>query len=379
MAAASVSHADLEALTELFDRLGHDCRSKRGRPPRVTVIGNYGNGNTGDDAILAGIAELADGHAQLSAVVADPDRLVAPDGVAIVRRESSAGLRTLLSSDVVAIGGGGMFGGGMPWKVELLPWVALALAATRHKVVFLAVGAYSDMPSRTRLALQLLGRYSYAVTARDESTARLLSARFKRSSPPALVVPDPAKAVRAASVGAVAAHLGVTVETLEGRLCLSLKPTPDAHVNGRMVNAAAEAATMWAQATGRGVIYLCLSEHGDFGLGATLTDRILAEQAIARTHETAVPALIAGPNLPPVIAKGLVGASSAIVSARLHALIFASDLAVSAFALLFEKKTAMFARAAGVDGVDLTQATLGSLPAWLAQRSSSSTTTGARP
>jgi polysaccharide pyruvyl transferase WcaK-like protein len=110
---------------------------RRGRRrTTVLLVGNYGNGNVGDEAILARLTELTAGRCDMVVVARQPELVKGMHGVAAVRTLSTASVRALLCTDVVAIGGGGIFGRGMPLLPRLLPAVAIAARILGKRIVY---------------------------------------------------------------------------------------------------------------------------------------------------------------------------------------------------------------------------------------------------
>lgn len=101
---------------------------------RVLLVGGYGAGNLGDEAILRGLlSALPQTVTALTVVSHDPTATVAdhanepPDCVELraVRPTPSTLLRQLLAADAVVVGGGGIFSRYMGPYAAKLPLFAL--------------------------------------------------------------------------------------------------------------------------------------------------------------------------------------------------------------------------------------------------------------
>lgn len=350
-------------LTKLFVSLARR-HSKQSKRARVALAGNYGNGNTGDEAILASLYEIGSPYVDFTVLARNAKAVQQIHGITAIKRISLSGIKTLLGCDVLAIGGGGMFGEGMPLLVRLLPAAGLVLSLLGKDVVFVAIGADPAMPAATARVLRLLGRRAFAVTVRDSKTATFFGAR---SNP--ILVDDPAIALKPASIHQLK---GITNNvSAKQRLLISLKPTPDADQNRHQINEAAKAADWWVEHTGFGVDFLCLSVNGDFGYGATVTDKTMAQAAIELTNHQGRMKIV-GPNLPPRIAKGIIAHAAGVIGARFHALVFAHATNVPAFGMVFETKSRTFQQSVGGGYVELSEPSSDGLYAWL--RSTAKTT-----
>ena len=82
------------------------------RAARVLVIGNFGNGNTGDEAMLARtLQELPEGR-EVKVVSRNPRMVEAMHHVPAVPMEGVAFVKALHWCDGIAVVGGGLFGTG---------------------------------------------------------------------------------------------------------------------------------------------------------------------------------------------------------------------------------------------------------------------------
>ncbi|WP_269858235.1 glycosyltransferase [Streptomyces sp. RPT161] len=342
-------------------QLRHLLRDRRGRAGRALLIGNYGNGNTGDESILVRLGELAGERRHRFTVVSrDPDAVTGLHGLAAVRTTSVRAVRALLRADAIAVGGGGMFGRGLPPLVRALPAVLLVGRLLGKELHIVAIGAYPDTPQPTRWLLQLACRHACTVTVRDTGTRQLLSSGPARWVRPALV-PDPAESLAPAPAERVRKATGVDPATRP--LLVSLKPMPDPGMRQRVSAAVADALREWDDE--RPVVFLCLSDRGDYGLGTALGDAALSVE-VARRSGLGARATLAGPGLHPAVAKALVGAASGIVAMRLHAQIYAVAERTELFGISFEPKSDAWLAASGVPAHRAESLDTATLAGWLA-------------
>ncbi len=162
---------------------------------RTLVVGGYGYGNVGDEAILAGLlARLGtDGVTVLSR---DPAATASLHGVRAVGPRDA--LRALRDSTTLLVGGGGLFGRDMGRIGRLLPAVGLAARAVGRRVVIEGVDIDEDLSPTARRLLPPLLRRADRVTVRDQRSAELA----RGFGVEAIVVPDLSDAMPAATPAA---------------------------------------------------------------------------------------------------------------------------------------------------------------------------------
>jgi phosphoheptose isomerase len=342
------------------------CKRRAGGRVRVLALGNYGAGNTGDEAVLAGLAEWIALDADITVLSRDPRRVTRLHGVQAARMTSLRALRALLATDVVAVGGGGMFGRGLPPLVAVLPAVLLVSQhVLRKRIVLMSLGVYPDTPGTTRRMLQLVARSAVAVHLRDErSIATMKRGRLGRHVE-AMLVGDPAVFMTPDSPER-ARHLLAQFGVRPGEkpLVLSVKPTPDPAANERVVAALAEVASWWAASFGDPVVVVPLSAQGDYGLGVEHRDEVLGEQIrAAASHPDRVVVLPGG--IKPRVAKALFGEASAVIGMRFHALVFSVCMRRPTLGLVFEHKAAAWLEQVGGDQIRVADANAGEMIEWL--------------
>ena len=335
------------------------------RPPPgsegVLLIGNYGNGNIGDDAILIQLAPEALAHGPVTALSRHPQRVAAlvPD-VEATSMVSWAAVRAFAASDTVVIGGGGMFGRGLPPLVACLPFVLLAASHLGKEVELRSVGAYPDMPRPVGWALRKVVRRARYASARDAASVRALGGpgHVKLVRDPAweLPVADP-KEVRS-----VLADAGVGDErTL---IAVSLKPGAGEPAVGRCVATVAAGLDRWADHHAGTILFLSFSDKGDYQLGADLTDDHLGRELMdAMVHRDRV--RLVRPGLHPTVMRGVIDRCAAVVAMRLHAQIFAAAAGRPVFGLSFEPKCDEFLASIGVAAIRPDHFSVEELAQWL--------------
>jgi polysaccharide pyruvyl transferase WcaK-like protein len=331
-------------------------RGGRRRPLRVLVVGNYGNGNTGDEAVLAGLLPALTSVAEVTVVARRPAEVTRLHGVAAVRTTSGSAVRALLRTDVIAVGGGGMFGAGLPPLVAVLPYVLCAARLLLGKrLVFQAVGIYPDTPAPVLAALRLAAVLSAGVLVRDASSVAALRQGWlgRRLGRRLALVHDPAIDVLAAPADQ-ARELLSSAGVTGAPLVISVKPTPDQELTDRMLAGLAAAADRWVDRSGGWVAILPLSVQGDYGLGAQQSDAVLGGRvrSLARRPDRIV---VLPEGASPALAKAVVGQAAGVIGVRLHAQIFAWSMGVPLLALPFEAKSHTFLAQVGGTGIALSE------------------------
>ncbi|UOQ50291.1 polysaccharide pyruvyl transferase family protein [Gracilibacillus caseinilyticus] len=179
----------------------------------IGIVGNYGNNNKGDEAILEGILLQLEEMFQLdrSNIIVfsnQPEKTTAQYGVQSQRlyykknnavltmfrtmRRNAAAIRQL---DLLIVGGGGIFMdlyGREAFLFGMYGWLA---KLTRTPVVLYGVGAGPILTKTGKLLLRSLAHLSDLVTVRDPNSKKLLQAIGVKS--PVHVIGDPAFQIEA--------------------------------------------------------------------------------------------------------------------------------------------------------------------------------------
>ena len=328
---------------------------------RVLLIGNYGNGNIGDDAILIQMAPQALAYGPVTALSRHPHRVaeLVPE-VEARPMVSSAGLKAFALSDTVVIGGGGMFGRGLPPLVACLPFVLLAASFLGKDIELRSVGAYPDMPAPVAWALRQVVLRARHASARDMASVRALG-----GSDRVTLVRDPAWDLPAAhpeQVRAVLASSGVEDGT--PLIAVSLKPGAAESSVRRCVANVAGGLDRWADGHRGQILFLSFSDKGDYQLGADLTDDHLGRLLVESMRHGERVRIIA-PGLHPTVMRGIIERCAAVVALRLHAQIFAAAAGRPVFGLSFESKCDEFLASIGATPIRLGEFSGDDLGKWL--------------
>lgn len=149
---------------------------RRSQSDRILVVGGYGYGNVGDEAILAGLlARLSARGAreQVTVVSRDPAQTRAMHDVDAV--PIAQAVPELRRHGCVLIGGGGLFGPHMGKLGRLLPAFGLVASAAGRRVTVEGVDLEVEASRPRGLLLTRLLRAADRVAVRDRASAGLLA------------------------------------------------------------------------------------------------------------------------------------------------------------------------------------------------------------
>lgn len=305
-------------------------------PKRIVISGYYGFGNTGDEAVLAGIL-TSFRHLRLDVEITvlsgDPERTRAahPGVLAVHRYRVPQLIRAIGAADLVISGGGSLLQDATSARSIFYYLFILRLARVlRRKTMIYAQGVGPLIrPSARRAVARALNRVD-AITLRDDDSQALLGSIGVTR--PTRVVADPAflvePEVRAADRLLESHGLGngdfftVSVRPWEGR--------------GDWLREIGDGLRAALGRTGAGLAVLPMQEPEDLtvsselGIGQVLRD-------------------IGGAG----VVKGIIGRSSLVVGMRLHSLIFAASEEVPFVPVVYDPKVASFAAIARQQPVDL--------------------------
>jgi polysaccharide pyruvyl transferase WcaK-like protein len=303
----------------------------------VLVVGAYGYGNVGDEAILSGLLTRLTGHA-VTVVSRSPVETAASHGVRAIGIRQSVG--ALLRHRTLIIGGGGLFGRDMGRIGRLLPIFGLLAVALRRNLVIEGVDVDDRRSPSARLLIPLLMRAASRVSVRDRASAAILTGWGASPS----VLPDLSSWMEPADAqeGRVALErAGVDFERPLVGLALTAVNRPLAD---RVLEAVEAAMRELPDAQ---FCFVPMSrqpsvpQHDDLNLGRELA---------ARCPEL----LILDATLPPAVMLSAFAPMSAVVGMRYHAMLFAERAGVPLLPIPYAEKTHRWLADHGVAPVDPT-------------------------
>jgi hypothetical protein len=304
------------------------------RATRVLIIGNFGNGNTGDEAMLARtLQELPDGT-DVRVVSRNPRMVEALHHVPAVAMEGVAFVKALKWCDGIAVVGGGLFGTGASSLVKVLPAIVWAATTRGRDITYLAIGVYPGTPERVLDLLRRSVRKPGRISVRDEVSAATLGDKIV-----APVVGDLAMGLKPAPPADARRTLAAAgVDPAVPLLLVAPKALPNPILVEALQDAAEILARRWIE-RGGAVAGLAISTHADYGLGLARRDEVLVNELGQRLGR---PVPVLGPQLPPALAKAVVGEADALFGLRIHSLVFAVSTGVPCLGVGWEERTTAF-------------------------------------
>jgi len=306
------------------------------RPPHIAVLGYYGLGNCGDEAVLAGLLhglrEQAP-HIQVTVLSANPRATSQLHQVRSVHRIRRL-LPTIAGCDALVAGGGSLLQDITSQRSLVYYVFALKAALALGKKVVLCGQGLGPLvtPRSRRMAASVLNR-AHAITLRDPDSLELLREigvshpRVELCADLAFLLPPPPPQPPSTLLGEAGRSLG-----------LALRPW----------NIQPDDEDAWRTA-GRRASVLCEALGSSTRLNVRLVvmqepwDRMLANIAAALS----VWPTVVEPQRTPTEMTAAFAAYRLVVAMRLHALIFAAAADVPSVALSYDPKVASFMQTVG--------------------------------
>ncbi len=301
----------------------------------VLILGYYGFGNVGDEAVLAALVDLlrrVRPDLRLAVLTADPAGTAAALPVTPVDRwRPAAVLGALRRSDLLLAGGGSLLQDATSLR-SLLYYASLILTARAcgKKVALFSngLGPLRTAPGRA-LALAAL-RSAHYISLRDTLSLARLDAMAPRLATRAEVVPDPAFSLEpapAAAADALSLLAAAGADPHRPFLAVCLRPwTRPPATAADLVPLLAAALDRVAEETEYGVLFLPLHRGSDAPLS----------RAVAAAMRR--PAFVLDPAPPPRSLMAVLGQARAVVAMRLHAAILAAAQGVPSLGLAYDPK-----------------------------------------
>ncbi|RLC96873.1 MAG: hypothetical protein DRI40_01890 [Chloroflexi bacterium] len=325
--------------------------AKTPRRLRVLVVGNYGNRNIGDEAILSSLLDIIEKAARSAHGDAEVEFYVPVRNAANlyqfhdrrnlhalpIRRTGHLFLK-LLRCHLVVVGGGGMFSGYTGPLAKLVPYCALGARVLGKKVAYVGIGIYPTAPAWQRWSVWLSMLFSNLVCARDESSATTLKSltRFKEVH----VCPDLALflADEGSLSGPEAIQPSLGAANDEINIGLSIKPLKDRVATALLVETFARIINQLDHVLRHRVRFVffpfamtnSLAEN-DSALGEALKSRMENGDCLVLLSQSR-----------PREFMGLLGQMDLVIGMRLHSQVFAHLTHVPLIGIKYEQKNRDF-------------------------------------
>ncbi|MHB9035206.1 MAG: polysaccharide pyruvyl transferase CsaB [Armatimonadota bacterium] len=308
-------------------------------PKRIVISGYYGFGNTGDEAVLAGMLATFrqfEMDAEVTVFSADPKRTESehPGAKSVYRYSIPRVIRAIRRADLVISGGGSLLQDVTSVRSAqyYLSVLRLAQFFKRPTMVYAQGIGPLNSPDIRRSAARILNRVK-VITVRDEDSRTLLESMgvsvpeiHVTADPSFLVEPDLDRA------DAILNELGLLDKELIG---ISLRPW--------MGNE-------WLRVAGEGIASACK----ELGVTPIIIPMQETEDTIAMGESGKGVAHLCGVRDAGAI-KGVIASCGLVVGMRLHSLIFAADVGVPIVPIVYDPKVTAFASSVGQRiGMDVT-------------------------
>ena len=302
---------------------------------RIAVSGYYGCGNTGDEAVLAGIIQSFSerggiGPEAFTVLSQRPDDTQRRHGVRAVYRMSHADVRQALrESDILLSGGGSLLQDTTSLRsLFYYLWIIRIALSIRLPVMAYAQGIGPLRRAVSRTAVRTVLNRVHRITVRDPESAEVLK-QIGVKRPPVDVTADPAFALSAVSEERAMEILADAGAPSDGALIgFALRPWP--LTMGANPDAYVQLAAAILDNTGGHIVFLPMQPPGDVELSNAVAGKLGKRASVVRCEMS--------PNEALAVTAKLTG----LVAMRLHALIFGAMSAIPIVALSYDPKVAQF-------------------------------------
>jgi len=300
----------------------------------VLICGAYGHGNAGDDAILdAMLAEIRaiDPDMPITVMSRSPEETRAKTGAESIYIFDIRSFHRAMAGCRLYINGGGSLIQDVTSRRSLLFYLYTLRAAKKRGCRVMMYGCGIGPVTRSGdvgLTRRVLNKYVDLITLREPHSLRELE-RFGVTEPETVLAADPALALPAApeeEIGRIMARAGL--EPGGRYICFALREWPGLEAAAPAIAAGAEHA--WRQ-LGLEPVFLSINHRSD----GRAADRVAARLGQAPVHILREPLDHAG-------AIGLMSRMEAVVSMRLHGLIFALGAAAPSVGISYDPKVTAF-------------------------------------
>jgi polysaccharide pyruvyl transferase CsaB len=322
-------------------------------PIRIAVSGYYGCGNTGDEAVLAGIVESFSRRAgpqaaRFTVLSQDPLDTEQRHGIAAVDRMNLSAVRQALRScDLLLSGGGSLLQDTTSVRsLVYYLWVVRMGLHARVPVMFYAQGIGPLRRPLSRMLTRVVANRVACITVRDPGSADLLR-EIGVVRPPLEVTADPAFALTPALDERVR-DIRARAEIREGSPVVGVALRPwSSRGQAASPDTLARISDSVADATGCQIAFVPMQPPRDVDIST----------AVAAAMRRSDSARIVQEPLLPGEALGLIGSMDALMAMRLHALIFAAAGGVPMVALSYDPKVTQLMEGLGQSEYNMELAT----------------------
>lgn len=315
-------------------------KSEHIRKGDITICGAYGKGNTGDDAILqAVITELrtAAPLRRMHVLSRKPVDLRLKHRVDSFYTFNIFAFFRALRKSALYINGGGNLIQDVTSTRSLVFYLFTLLAGKLFGCKVLMYGCGIGPVSRSgnrKLAARIINRCADAITLREDESAEELAA-LGVTKPAVTLAADPALSLLPASDEAVSAAMLANGIHFDGKyICFTLRPWKNIESKLDAFTKCAEYA--WNK-HGLEAVFLAIEPIRDLALSRRVFESLSTPCHIIETP------------LAPNLALGIIARMRAVVSMRLHGLVFAAGSGIPLVGVAYDKKVSSFLHYMGQD------------------------------
>ena len=327
----------------IYERVLADYANKRSGKQGVLICGAYGMGNAGDEAILDAIlAEMRsiDPYMPLTVMSRSPKETAVKHHVKALHTFNILGFWRAMGKSALYINGGGSLIQDVTSSRSLWYYLNSLRAAKRRgcKVLMYGCGIGPvNKAGHRRMSARIINRYVDAITLREEHSLRELQS-FGVDKPDIQVASDPALFIAPAPEREIDSLLERYGLEKGGRyICFCLRNwtgySEKAHIFGK-------AAAYAMEKHGLQPVFLSINSRSDGAASA---------QAAVYAGEKAV---IIDEAMSTAMTVGVISRMSAVLSMRLHALIFAASQSVPVAGISYDPKVRAFLDYIGQDNCE---------------------------
>ncbi len=330
--------ATVETQLSIYDSVCRRWKRREGRQSAVTVCGAYGRGNAGDEAILQAILEElreADPDVTIYAVSRDPRSTRMHHRIRAVHTYDLLAFRRLAGRTKLLLNGGGSLIQDVTSRRSLWFYLYTLAAAKKRRAKVLMYGCGIgpvNYPSDRRLAARIINKYVDAITLREDGSLEELKS-MGVTGPEIFLAADPALTLTPAPAESIDSTLLKAGTDPSGNyVCFALRPWPG--FSERAADIAAAADELYFT-DGLTPVFLSIDRIKDGAAAAEVTRRMKAPYRLLDGSYEAGTVI------------GIMSRMRAVVSMRLHALIFAAGHGVPLIGVVYDPKVSAFLRYIG--------------------------------
>ncbi len=308
-------------------------RSKQNNRRGALVCGAYGHGNAGDEAILEAIVRQMrsiDPQMPITVLSRRPEQTAAKLGVEALHTFNFRGFLRVMKRVKLYINGGGSLIQDVTSRRSLMYYLYTLRAAKKRGAKVIMYGCGIGPVSRrgdVAMTRQILDRYVDVITLREPDSLDEL-ARFGVSGPEILLSADPAMTLEPAEPGLVDENMrGMGLDPEGEYVCFCLRRWPGFEERAECF---ARAADMVREKYGLTPVFLSINHRSDGEAADSAAEHMKGEPIILREP------------MDTGITIGILSRMRAVVSMRLHGLIFAAGNGVPLVGVSYDPKVTSF-------------------------------------